>query len=221
MAAGVVEPRTLAPLCWAFRKGGPGDRVEPWTRSELALATGTPEAYLTPHLEALSEVGFLLKGKKGSRAVYSRPQECRTARPDLPNGWYWNGHISFPRGVRCYDVHLYPGKWHPSGGPLSISCKGDPPEFAAISLGSEERTRELVKVLGSQTGRGVQADVDAWRGKHDEQRRRGMFLGFDYATWPDGAYLQVPLAGEPDRLNKLGQFAADLAFEAYNARRRY
>jgi hypothetical protein len=219
MAAGVVEPRTLAPLCWAFRVGGPGDRLEPWTRADLAAATGTPEAYLTPHLEALSEAGFLRKGKKGSRAVYSRPQECRTARPDLPNGWYWNGSLSFPRGIRTYSVWLYPGKWHPSGGPLHLSHLGEPPEFAAISLGSEQRTRDLVKILGSRTGRGVQADVDAWRGHHDEVRRRGVFQGFDYQTWPEGAYLQVPLDADPDRLNRLAQFAADLAFEDYRARR--
>src|SRR5688572_13195989 len=107
----------MGPISWLFRAGGPVEQRPDLvlTRAFLADATRYPEAYLTPHLEALAAVGFLRKGKIGSRVVYTRPEECKIARPGLPEGWFWGIAITHPRGVRTVEAVIETGKIGPYG----------------------------------------------------------------------------------------------------------
>lgn len=95
----------------ALTRGFREYRGEPLTRADLAAMSGAPETWVTGIAEDLAKTGYIRKGKKGSRAVYSRGDEERAARPDLPDGWTYVVHIWHPAGVRREDVHIETHHW--------------------------------------------------------------------------------------------------------------
>lgn len=211
---GPAEPRTLKPLAWDFRVGGPGDRTAPWTRAELAVATGITEAYLTPHLEHLARAGFLLKGKVGSRAVYSRGEVERRRRPDLPEGWYWDVQLCFPRGVRTELIVVATDGWSPEGtGPIVVHPNDlDAPTTLARGLGS-------ARYLAIESSLNLTARTAEWRASVEKTQARAIALGFVAGGTADDPTFEVTIASPADLLLKFSKLCSDLAFEAYRARR--
>lgn len=142
-----------------FRGGGPEQRE--WTRAEVGklgfrcggLYSGTPsiplsEGSTTPSLEYLASVGYLRKGKRGSRAVYSRGPEEMIRRPDLPDGWLWEHVHNYGRGT--YWVAILTDTYKARGGALTLLplVHADRPELVGMLLGN----RSQVEANGNRWG---------------------------------------------------------------------
>jgi hypothetical protein len=112
----MADPRAMRSLCRSFRDyTGP-----PVTRVELATLTGAPDNWITEAAEELVKAGYLAKGKKGSRAIYSRTDVERAAYPDLPDDWFYSVHVSSPGGQLHRETVISTGKFSPDGGEQAL-----------------------------------------------------------------------------------------------------
>lgn len=228
-----ADHRAMRLLCQGFRdhRGGP------LTRPEVATLAGSTEGWLTPACEELVRAGYLWKGKRGSRVVYDRSDVERAARPDLPDGWFYEVIVSNPGGKRHEEVVIATSKWHPNGGMLHLWPKimdgtaaatmTVPRWFPHLSFGTKEKydaSRAWVAREAARLGLEVlDGDAGLQATPVPAYNPADRFNAYPVAPRPPVTgttelVVWAPIA-DRERAQVLAQFQSDHAFRAYRESR--
>lgn len=249
-----VDHRVMRALCQGWRDSdlGFGDAIvrdrlpaiaRPWV--DTGWERPWPVDSLWPAAEELSRTGYLRKLKVGSKVAYARGAEERVARPDLPDGWFYCVHLSFPAGVRTETVLIDVAHWHPHGSAMTIEPrKMGGVDVAAIvippwnprlpSYGSRatkqgydtnrawvlaEARRQGLQTLDGDAGLSLPSTRPYMERTPSERFAVGFYDPDLLATGKTEAVIWAPLSDRPAAL-KVAKLAWDLAFRIYNEERR-
>lgn len=177
------------------------------TRAELAKTAGAPEAWLVPAAEALARAGYLVRRKSG-RVNYARGPEQITARPKLPQGWYWE-HDPRVRPGAFAETCAVTGEWGPHGGPVVLTFVEIGPSTVGAKLAHHLGSEAVFMLCGGRYGgRPTPQELAAWR-----HRRVGILQRAAAAGVPsDSEGRLVAWTAMPDACLRLAKHTRDLAY---------